>query len=638
MKKKIFFLGLLLLPLFVKSQDSKNSIDSLKRVLKNGNNSQQFINLQLLSDEYSNSDLELSMYYAKKALAKAKLTQNNAFIGASYNLIANVFQYKTKLDSALFYHKKALKARQNAKDYSGIADTYNNIGIVFDAKGQFPDALSNYFKALYFYELKKDIVKQAMVYNNIGIVYKAQKEYSKAFVYYKKGYDLYLKTDDDFGKTASAGNLGSILINLQQYNRSLKYSLIAKNGYQKLGYDRFLGYPLTNLACVYDSLHQFKLAENYYLKAIQLFEKHKNVFEIADNENALALCLIRQKKYKQSLYFSNKALDFAEKTNAYLLEVQSCKNLFIANAKMGNFQLAVAYANKYNTGRDSIFESEKTKAVFELETKYQTAKKEKLLLQKEAEAKQKNTLLIGISILSFFIALIGFLIYRQQKLKNTQQAQEFKLKKEISKIETQNKLQEQRLNISRDLHDNIGAQLTFIISSVDNIKYAFDITNKKLDNKLNTISSFAKETIVELRDTIWAMNSNEISFEDLEIRINNYTEKAKEVKDEISFSIAVDEELKNQKLTSVQGMNLYRTIQEAINNAIKYANASIISVNIKKQEAQTKITILDNGIGFDPETIEKGNGLQNMQKRIEEIGGKFSLTSSYKGTQIDILI
>ena len=92
-------------------------------------------------------------------------------------------------------------------------------------------------------------------------------------------------------------------------------------------------------------------------------------------------------------------------------------------------------------------------------------------------------------------------------------------------------MQEQRLNISRDLHDNIGAQLTFIISSVDNIKYAFDITNEKLDSKLNNISSFAKDTIVELRDTIWAMNSNEISFEDLEIRINNYIEKAKEAKD-----------------------------------------------------------------------------------------------------------
>ena len=85
-------------------------------------------------------------------------------------------------------------------------------------------------------------------------------------------------------------------------------------------------------------------------------------------------------------------------------------------------------------------------------------------------------------------------------------------------------------------------------------------------------------------------------------------------------------------------MNLYRTIQEAVNNAIKYANATVISVNAKQVENQLKIIIQDNGIGFDEATIQKGNGLQNMQKRIEEIGGEFHLSSSNEGTRIEILL
>jgi signal transduction histidine kinase len=170
------------------------------------------------------------------------------------------------------------------------------------------------------------------------------------------------------------------------------------------------------------------------------------------------------------------------------------------------------------------------------------------------------------------------------------------------------------------------------------VKYAFDIDNPKLDNKLTNISSFAKDTIVELRDTIWAMNSNEITFEDLESRINNFIEKAKEAKDEIQFSFGTDVDLKDTKLTSVEGMNIYRTLQEAVNNAIKYANASTISINVKRVENQIQILIQDNGIGFDEATIAKGNGLQNMQKRIEDIGGKFRLNSSSEGTQIKILI
>jgi signal transduction histidine kinase len=369
----------------------------------------------------------------------------------------------------------------------------------------------------------------------------------------------------------------------------------------------------------------------------------RDSLNVKNEESALTLLLIKEKilhyQFKEAtvdLLKLKKVYEGDTKEKEGLLEV--FHNLISTYGYLNKPDSVSFYADKSSKLQVEIIENRIDKQTNELETKYQTAKKEKLLLEKEAETKQKNTLIVGISLLAFFIALIGFLIYRQQKLKNNQQKEEYRLKKAITKIENQNKLQEQRLTISRDLHDNIGSQLTFIISSVDNIKYAFDITNEKLDNKLSNISSFAKETIVELRDTIWAMNSNEISFEDLEIRINNYIEKAKEAKDQISFSFAFDPVLKAQKLTSIQGMNIYRTIQEAINNAIKYAEASLVFINAKEVGNQTKITIQDNGIGFDEKTIEKGNGLKNMQKRIEEIGGEFHLSSSNEGTRIEILL
>lgn len=77
--------------------------------------------------------------------------------------------------------------------------------------------------------------------------------------------------------------------------------------------------------------------------------------------------------------------------------------------------------------------------------------------------------------LTFIIKLIGFLVYNQQKLKNRQLHKENELRDALIQIETQNRLQEQRLRISRDLRDNIGAQLTFIISSIDNLKYGFNL-------------------------------------------------------------------------------------------------------------------------------------------------------------------
>lgn len=618
---------------------SGKKIDSLKVASTKGNASNRCNSLLLLSEEYSNSDLNAAMRYARMSLDCAREAKSDTLLAVSYNSIANTYQYKSKLDSALIFHKKALHHRKRIKDEIGIADSYNNIGITYDSMGLFSEALQNYFKALYLYDKKKDLEKLAMTYTNIGIVYKTQKEYKKGFQYYKKAYDLYVRLKSDFGITVSSGNIGSILIDFGKYDESIRYSRIAKEGYEKLGYDRYVGYPVSNIAVVYDSLHRFDEADRYYKEAIRLHEKYLNSYEVANICNAYAKCLIKQKKFHESILTSDKAKAFSRKVNAFFLEVNANRNLAVANSKLGNFQEAYTYLSLYTIGIDSLFKAEKTKAIFELETKYNTEKKEKLLIQKEAEVKQRNALLIVLSVLVISAIVLGCLFYRQQKLKNKQQQQEFQLKSAIAQIETQNKLQEQRLSISRDLHDNIGAQLTFIISSVDNIKYAFDLENTRLDGKLQGISNFTKSTIVELRDTIWAMNNDEISFEDLRMRIFNFIEKAKIAREEIEFKFNIDENLSQVKFTSIKGMNVYRAIQEAINNSIKYANATEIRIDVKSIYSEISIVVSDNGIGFEESEVLLGNGLQNIKKRIKDIGGNFSLESQVgKGTTIALTV
>src|SRR5690606_32547763 len=130
-----------------------------------------------------------------------------------------------------------------------------------------------------------------------------------------------------------------------------------------------------------------------------------------------------------------------------------------------------------------------------------TSKEHQLLLyrvdiaEKNLIIQKRNAQVYGLIGLALVLMLIGYLFYKQQKLKNDQLLKENELKDALLKIETQSRLQEQRLRISRDLHDNIGAQLTFIISSIDNLKYGFDIKDEKLTAKLNTISNFTSSTI-----------------------------------------------------------------------------------------------------------------------------------------------
>jgi signal transduction histidine kinase len=225
------------------------------------------------------------------------------------------------------------------------------------------------------------------------------------------------------------------------------------------------------------------------------------------------------------------------------------------------------------------------------------------------------------------LAIVGYLLFNQQKLKNRQLQQEGELKAALAQLETQNKLQEQRMLISRDLHDNIGAQLTFIISAIENLKY-FEPIKEQLTARYDSIANFTKQTITELRDTIWAMNSGQVTWESLILRIQDYLQKARESKSSIQFDCLIEENIdRESKMNSSDSIQILRIVQEAVQNAVKYSDASRIEIKFHATKKDFVGIIHDNGKGFDQGTILLGNGLYNMQKRAEELGGKVEIKS-----------
>jgi len=125
--------------------------------------------------------------------------------------------------------------------------------------------------------------------------------------------------------------------------------------------------------------------------------------------------------------------------------------------------------------------------------------------------------------------------------------------------------------------------------------------------------------------------------QELRSRIFNFLEKAKTAKSSIDYTFSLDESIKETKLSSLQGINIYRTIQEAVNNAIKYAEAKKIVIEAKTDGKNIIIEIRDNGVGFDTTVNDRGNGLGNMKKRMKEIGAEFEIKSGkQEGTAVTI--
>lgn len=560
-------------------------------------------------------------------------------------------QTKTQIDSlnALPYDKKVNQARSIGKLYlsnaeaagkmgykKGEADSYANAALMYYYSGKYEKGVEYRQKAIRIYEAIDDREMTAHEYGELGFSMK-RRDMKRAQYYMRKAMTIAEEGKFKTRLGAIYDNYGVLKEMQDQLDSALLFynkSLTIKNSLQdSIG----IPYSLSNIAGIYAMRKEYAKAMPYYDKAMAIRLRRNDKIGLTELHGNMAYMYMLSGDDEKSIRYYEKGIDYAHQAGYLHMAVMFYNDLAKVYERNGQIQKALETVKVQGVYKDSILNKETNAKVAELEVEFDSERKEKLLIQQKAEINQRNLLLAGVSAVALLIGLLAWLIYRQQRLKNRQMAQEHELKSAIVQIENQNKLQDQRLAISRDLHDNIGSQLTFIISSVENIKYGFGIENTKLENKLDSISSFARDTIVELRDTIWAMNHSAISFEDLSGRILNFIEKARESMPNTKLDVTVDPVLNDVKLTSVEGMNLYRTLQEAVNNALKYSQATQIDISVSKNGQDAKIVISDNGNGFDPEAVNQGNGLKNMRKRIEDIGGKFDLKSSDGGTEIIIV-
>lgn len=563
-------------------------------------------------------------------------SQSVAFIDSIYKLpFATKQKEKNTLIPILLQNAKKCKEKNlNLRE----ALCYSDLSWCYYFNGNFDENIKYSLQAIKLFEKLKHTEFLAREYGELG--FRMSKRHPvKGLYYMQKGMKISESNHHIQPLLSIYNNYGTLKKNEKQIDSALFYLKKCLQLKQQIKDKAGIPYSLNNIAEIKIEQRKFKEAKELIHQAFKLRLELNDYYGISDSYAYFGDLYQAEGKYELAIKNFKSSVAIADKYGFNNLQRHGYLMLSQCFEKLNNSTEAFLNYKKHIQFKDSILNKESNDKIAELEVKFETKEKEKLLLEKEIEVQDSRMKLIVSFSLIGLVLLLAFFIYRQQKLKLKQQQQEFELKNAIAEIETQNKLHEQRLAISRDLHDNIGAQLTFIISSVDNLKFGFPEMEQKIQTKLHAISDFTKMTIIELRDTIWAMNANEFTFDDLSARIFNFIEKAKSAKEDIQFKISIDENVKQLHFSSLVGINIYRTIQEAINNAVKYAHCSEISVDVKTTESKLKIQIKDNGIGFNLDEIELGNGLHNMKKRIEDIGGALQINSAEnRGTEILIIL
>ena len=199
-------------------------------------------------------------------------------------------------------------------------------------------------------------------------------------------------------------------------------------------------------------------------------------------------------------------------------------------------------------------------------------------------------------------------------------------------------LQNLRLKLYENLHDDVGSRLTAIVLSAEDLEQ-----NEKISHpKIKAISKIARSIVGNMRRLVWAIDPVNDKMMSIVQKINH--DKSLILDDRIEFSIDVDESLKNLVLPGEIRYQISSVCNEAFTNISKYAHASKVSVQIKKEPKAIKLMVIDNGRGFDPEEKSKntlegsGYGMANMKRRASRAGGVFNIYSSPgQGTRIEFI-
>jgi signal transduction histidine kinase len=244
---------------------------------------------------------------------------------------------------------------------------------------------------------------------------------------------------------------------------------------------------------------------------------------------------------------------------------------------------------------------------------------------------REHYLFYGSLIIAALGTIIGFLIFREfhrkQMLRLQQMHEEERLLSEKAVADAE---ETERRRIAADLHDNLGAQLSFIKRNVDFIMDQPVGFSKDDERKyLSSVNDIAQSAMIDLRETLWVLNKDEVSIQEFADKLKSYLKQQLMGKEMIQCDFK--EQIKqNWRLSSGEVMHLFRIVQEVISNIIKHAGAQRINILFNSgQPGEYQLEISDNGKGFDVNNKYNGHyGLENIEQRAKDISAELSITSN----------
>lgn len=335
-------------------------------------------------------NLLLAIYHANKA-------KNYDMLWASYNSLGSVYQEQADLTRTLGAFLKANQVAEEHLDEGSRAGSAINLGVVYGEQGLFAEALKHFRYSLWYHSKFKENWGLGNCLNNVGQVHMFMGRADSAKFYFDKAMRVWEKVSDDYGIAMTSFNLATLDFN---------------NG-------------------------QYASAEKSFLKSLEISEKMNDQYGITQNLSALSSVYFKWGKEKEGLAYMDKSLEFSKKNNILASVRDNYKTRFEYFKGKSDFKSAMEAHEQYFYWYDSLNNSSKAKNLQELQSKFETEKKEKEILKQKAEIDKQQTqrsfLIAGIILVLIFLGYV-FRSFRQKQKANiiiTRQKKEVEQQKSL---------------------------------------------------------------------------------------------------------------------------------------------------------------------------------------------------------------
>lgn len=568
--------------------------------------------LNELSYQLMYSDPVKALAYGRQSLALVKSQDDSLLLADTYNDASMPFVVLGDFDSLIHYNQLAYGIRIRAGEEKKAAANLSKIGQGWFEKGDFRKSFDYHNQAYRIFLKLKDTVHIVHVCNNFGALFERFQNWKQAESWYRQSESWALAKGMERDYYFARINQGMMHRKMKQYTEAEKLLLSCKEYIENRSFEADKAVYFEALGVLYRVSGRPALGEKYYRLALAANEKLESAPNLANNYRNLGYCLLDQGKTQAGIDLLLKAHGMFRQAHM-LDQLQAVEfDLYEAFKKQNQMAQALYWLEQHKASSDSVYNQQAQKTAAEFDARFEVEKHKNRALQKDrdllgaqVELKKRNQYLLVAGALLLLGGLVFFFYRRLQGLE-----------RQRLENEARNALNEERLRISRDLHDHLGADLTWISSELH--LQAYKETVPATRQLLDELSEKTREAGRSLRDTIWAIHSEEVSVQEIVSRI---AERSGTVLWKAGIEMEIDMPENPVSLGPAASLHLYRILKECVTNALKHSMASGLWIRVSAHEGRLYLSVRDNGKGL-PETQNSstGYGLKNLKERASEAG------------------